>query len=306
MTPDQLKKLEQEVAEAEAKFLAARDPNKKAVTQPTGSDNPTGGDEANAAAPSDRSDTGESVAQGQPEQGGAPEAGDDAVAINARWESRYKNLQSKMTKASQEAAELRRERAETMARIESLEKALSEQRDTQRDTASSLDQLVEDYPDIMRPLLAHLSKLEGRLNDMSNSSDAARKQAAAEAHRAKIAEVHPDFDALVQDEDFDGWLNRQSPVWLRVASEGTADEVIELLSRYKQEAGLAPAKAGPKTTGTDKARAVAEPRLPRGRDPQSGSKRIWTRQEIQAMSIAEYAKLETEIDRAFAEGRVRG
>lgn len=306
MRPDQDPKvLEKEIQELEAAHLARLNPKAQA-TQPAPSDDPANPDKpAETPAPSDPSDTGLPDDKGESDKGGAPEADDDVEKVNRRWEGRYKNLQSKMTKVSQEAATLRKERADLTSRIEALEKALTEKGDTQPSSTATLEQLAEDYPDIMRPLLATISNLEKRLDAVSNSSEADRKAAAEKAHSAAIAVVHPDWREVAGTEDFSGWLDRQTPVWQRVAAGGTADEVIELLTRYKQEMGLAP-NAGPKgPKGSDKARAVAEPQLPRGRDQQTGGKRIWTRAEIQAMSVAEYAKHEAEIDRAMLEGRIR-
>lgn len=305
MRPDQLKALEKEIQDLEAEQLRRMNPD-AAATQPPAKDDPDAPTKpASDAAPSDPSDTGGSDAKGESDKGDAPEADDDVEKVNRRWEGRYKNLQSKMTKVSQEAATLRKDRAELTSRIEALEQALSERKPDTQQSKATLEQLADDYPDIMRPLLAHLSSLEERVNAVSNSSEADRKAAAEKAHSAAIAAVHSDWREVATSEDFSGWLERQTPIWQRVASAGTADEVIELLTRYKQEMGLA-STAGPKgPTGADKARAAAEPQLPRGRERPSGGKRIWTREEIRKMSVADYAKHEAEIDLAQAEGRIR-
>jgi len=305
MKADALKALEKEIQdleEAQRKSMSPPDPgNAQAPADPTR----TPLNASPNAAPSDPSDTGGPDVKGGSDKGGAPEADNDVETLNARWEGRYKNLQSKMTKASQEAAELRKERGELTSRIKALEDALKERPSDTQQTAATLEQLAEDYPDIMRPLLAHLSSLEKRLDAVSTSSEADRRAAAEKVHTARIAEVHPDFREVASTDDFAGWLERQSPMWQGVAQTGTPDEVIELLTRYKQDMGLAPRQGPNGTPGADKARAVAEPQLPRGREAPKGGKRIWTRAEINALTVAEYAKLEAELDQALVEGRIR-
>jgi hypothetical protein len=111
------------------------------------------------------------------------------------------------------------------------------------------------------------------------------------------------MDDIVTSDDFNGWLDRQSPVWKRVAQDGSAQEVVDLLDRYRDVLGTPPQQPESKV---ERARRVAEPSMPKARkpDPNSG-KRVWTREEITRMPLNEFEKRQGEIDQAYLDGRVR-
>lgn len=208
-------------------------------------------------------------------------------------EERIKNAQAKMHRATQEAAELRKINQQMADRLSQLEAKV------QAEEEPELKSLQEDYPDIAKPLLAKISKLEKQLYETAQSFDAKAEVSQLEKHFQTIRSAHPDFEDLAGSEDFQGWLDRQTPVWKQVSKSGTADEVIELISRYKEVLTPSP---------SDKARRVAEPSVPRATKTNKNSessKRLWTRDEINRLSLSEYAKLEEEIDRAMVEGRIR-
>lgn len=95
-------------------------------------------------------------------------------------------------------------------------------------------------------------------------------------HFDTIRTVHPDLDEITRSFDFEGWLLRQPPEVQRLKYTGNAEQVIDMLTRYKREFGLLPK---PKPT--------------------------FTRQQIARMSPEEFARREPEIDKAIADGRVR-
>ena len=72
----------------------------------------------------------------------------------------------------------------------------------------------------------------------------ARKEDADKKHFAKIADAHPDYQSVSQSEDFNLWLGRQSKMWQNAASDGDAEDVVYLLSKYKQDQGALKRKIG--------------------------------------------------------------
>ena len=114
-------------------------------------------------------------------------------------------------------------------------------------------------------------------------------------------------EELTDSEDFQGWLERQTPVWKRVSKEGSSDEVVSLLDKYKTEMGLVVEPSETKEQKVARAKIKAEPKLPKARESQlkGANKRIWTRSEIGAMSMDDFAKHEEDIDKAYAEGRIQ-
>lgn len=218
-------------------------------------------------------------------------------------EERVKNAQARMTKATQEAAELRRQMTELQSTVASLQSQMAETASHKDEMDDELRTLAEEYPDIASPLLKKLSKLEETVSEYRTQIAAKESQGTLQAHFDSIRKSHPDMDDIVTSDDFAGWLERQSPVWKRVATDGSAQEVVDLLDRYKEVLGTPPQQPESKV---ERARKVAEPSMPKARkpDPNSG-KRIWTREEITRMPLSEFEKRQAEIDQAYLEGRVR-
>ena len=213
-------------------------------------------------------------------------------------EERVKNAQSRMTKATPEAAELKRSVADLRAEVETLRSKLAQQPEDDVE----LRTLAEEYPDIAAPLLKQIEALKTEVRETRNLTEEERKQETTKRHFQTIRSAHPDFDTVVSDDGFTEWLEQQTPTWRRIAEAGTADEVVELLSRFKGEA--APPQQ-PEST-IEEARKFAEPTLPKARKPDSNSnKRIWTRDDINRLSLQDYEKFEAEIDQAYLDGRVR-
>lgn len=218
-------------------------------------------------------------------------------------EERIKNAQSRMTKATQEAADMRRDNLALRQQLAELSSQLAEASNGSDDSDEDVRVASEEYPDIVLPLLKKLSKIEGELKEYRTEVNTEKSQNTLQEHFGTIEQSHPDMNDIVTSDDFTGWLERQSPVWQRVAQDGSAHEVVELLSRYKETFDTQPQQPESKV---DRARKVAEPTLPKARrpDPNSG-KRIWTREEITRMPLDEFEKRSAEIDQAYMDGRVR-
>jgi hypothetical protein len=92
-------------------------------------------------------------------------------------------------------------------------------------------------------------------------------------HWDQIRARHPDALRITKSDDFQGWLERQTPAAKRAAVEGTAADIIALLDRYKA--------------------ACLTPRKPR-----------FTREQIKRMPLAEFERREKEIDAAMRDGRI--
>jgi nucleoside-triphosphatase THEP1 len=233
-----------------------------------------------------------------------PDDGNDDLQKQVRLaEERIKNAQSRMTKATQEAADLRKEIMALRQQNAELGTQLVEVSVEKNVAKETLDNLREEYPDFAVPILDEIGDIRAELNQYRTQVDAEKSQNTLQEHFSTIEQSHPDMNDIVTSDDFAGWLERQSPVWQRVAQDGSAHEVVELLSKYKETFDTQPQQPVSKV---DRARKVAEPTLPKARrpDPNSG-KRIWTREEITRMPLDEFEKRSAEIDQAYMDGRVR-
>ena len=222
---------------------------------------------------------------------------------------RYKNAQALMTKATMEAADLRREVASLRAQLETVTR-YAPQNPTQEVRGSDfaeLEKLKEEYPDFAGPLVGAFEKQQQVIQQLQRSNEV-NAQANDVARRTnfnyEVSRVHPDFDQVASSDDFRGWLARQADFVQEAASRPVPTDAIEVLNMYKKS-------QAPKVDKVDKgdrvaaAKQVAAPAVGRNsRQPSMEKPQQFTREMIAKMSPAEFAKNEDAIDRALASGAI--
>jgi hypothetical protein len=237
---------------------------------------------------------------------------DDDTSLSAQqWEERYKNAQARMTKATQKEKELEAKIAEMSNKITAMESMKSESKVEKQieEVGVDLSQIAKDYPEIVEPLQKYVDSrialVNQKLQQTTSEVLKSQQEEADRIHQGKISEAHPDWQSVSATEDFNLWLDRQSGMWRNAAKEGEAEDVIALLSKYKTDMGLV-SKTVSKAELVEKAKQNVEPSLSKARKQNLGSsKKVWTAQEIGKLSDKQFAKLEKEIDLAYAEGRVK-
>ena len=236
---------------------------------------------------------------------------DKGLLSAEQWEERYKNAQARMTKATQREKELESKIAEMDNKIKAMEVMKSETRIEKQKEEVNIDlgEIAKDYPEIVKPLQkyvdARIASVDQKVNQATEEVLKAQKEEADKKHYGAIADAHPDWKSVSSSEDFTLWLGRQSRMWQNAASEGDAEDVISLLSKYKTDLGLVSKKAS-KEELVEKAKQSVEPSLSKARKQNVGSsKRIWTASEIGKLSDKQFRKHEKEIDQAYADGRVK-
>jgi len=117
---------------------------------------------------------------------------------------------------------------------------------------SEIAEVLGDFPELADPIAKIISKevkkaTEAVRNEFQQQLDPVTQQldeskAAAEAaifenHFATITEQHPDFSEIVESDALGNWIDnlphREAVKYERVRDEGTAVEVVEMLSRLK-------------------------------------------------------------------------
>jgi len=236
---------------------------------------------------------------------------DKGLLSAEQWEERYKNAQARMTKATQREKELEAKIAEMSNKITAIESMKSEARIEKQKEEVNIDlgEIMKDYPEIVKPLQsyvdARIASVDQKMQQATQEVLKSQQEEADRKHYAAIAEEHPDWKSISTSDDFTIWLERQSRMWRTAASDGDAQDVIALLSKYKNDLGLVSKKVS-KEELVEKAKQNVEPSLSKARKQNVGSsKRIWTAQEIGKLSDKEFRKLEKEIDQAYTDGRVR-
>jgi len=224
-------------------------------------------------------------------------------------EKRIKDAQRRMTKATQETASLRRENDTLRQRVTDLAgevATLKTQVMAPAATDADLARLTEEYPDLAKPLLGQIHRLQSELegfksqaNEMRNHSQVDAQERAKLEHQNAILAVHPDAFEVAQTESFREWLDAQPSYMRQVVEKGSSEDVVDLLNSYKDTL----VKPKPVTQTLEQAREIAEPKT-RSTKPKPEGRKNWSRAEIDAMSPTEYLKHELEIDQALKEGRV--
>jgi hypothetical protein len=219
---------------------------------------------------------------------------------------RYKNAQALMTKATMEAADLRREVASLRAQLETVTRYApqNQNQEVRGSDFAELEKLKEEYPDFAGPLVGAFEKQQQVIQQLQRSNEA-NAQANDVARRTnfnyEVSRVHPDFDQVASSEDFRGWLARQADFVQEAAARPAPSDAIEVLNMYKRS-------RSPKVDKGDRvaaARQVAAPAVGRNsRQPSMEKPQQFTRAMIAGMSPAEFAKNEDAIDRALASGNI--
>ena len=115
---------------------------------------------------------------------------------------------------------------------------------------------------------------------------------------------HPDFDEIRNSDQFHEWAKSQPEsiqdwIYKNTADPGAASRALDL---FKSDMGFSN-KEKPSKSSNKKASA-ANMVSAKTTNVEPKQAKIWTEQEILALSPAEYDKLEKEIDKAWEEGRI--
>ena len=115
---------------------------------------------------------------------------------------------------------------------------------------------------------------------------------------------HPDFDEIRNSDEFHEWAKSQPEsiqdwIYKNTADPGAASRALDL---FKSDMGFSN-KEKPSKSSNKKASA-ANMVSAKTTNVEPKQAKIWTEQEILALSPAEYDKLEKEIDKAWEEGRI--
>ena len=231
----------------------------------------------------------------------------EEVTALHKAEKAMKGAQARMTKATQEAADLKRQNADLIRSVTELKGQLVE---TQKDDGK-LAQIREDYPDLAGPLLDELKRTQ---DEVGKAKDALAEQEqskyreledkAQAEHFNRIRAAHPDVDTLIESADWLNWLedaSSQTKEWIQT---GSSNDVNSVLNQFKVDMGEP--LPTPQEQTLKRARSVAEPKMPKARKSNlKGEKKNWTVDEIMRMPNEVFEKHQTEILKAMESGSIR-
>lgn len=127
--------------------------------------------------------------------------------------------------------------------------------------------------------------------------------------KQKLAQTHPDYEQVVQNEDFTNWV-KSSPVriglYAKADAEADFDAANELLSTYKELRGVRTKQVEQQASAT-RQQTMKAAQVDSGGTGES-SKRVYRRADLIRLKMtdpARYDALSDEIMAAYAEGRVK-
>ena len=174
-------------------------------------------------------------------------------------------------------------------------------------SAEEIEAFKKEYPDVYGVVetVAHLRSsketedLKQEIKQLKELNQTVNKEKA----EARLARMHPDFEQIRESDEFHSWAESQ-PEAIKGWVYGNATNA-ELASRaidlFKQDTGKS--KSKPELSG-DLVAASEMVKVKNSKEIGYGSKKIWTRSQIAAMSQSEFDKNEKAITEAMSEGRV--
>ena len=178
-------------------------------------------------------------------------------------------------------------------------------------TIEELDQFKAQYPDVFEVVetVSHLQSeakteaLQAQLNSLqARESEVLQKEAESE-----LLNKHPDFADIRESDDFHEWAKEQPDdiqawVYNNPHNVGLASRAIDL---FKNDTGISQKRQTPKKSQRSSSKAADMVSTKTTTVDPTGQPKIWTQEEIAALPMDEFDRLEAEIDKAMEEGRVR-
>ena len=174
-------------------------------------------------------------------------------------------------------------------------------------TAEELEQFKAEYPDVYEVVetVAHLQS-EDKVASLQQRLDALQERETEILKREAEKDLltkHPDFEELRNSDEFHQWAEAQPEeikdwIYNNPNNASLASKAIDL---FKMENGITPINSSQNKSERSSAADMVSTKTTTVDEKQP---KIWTQQEIAALPMAEYDRLEKEIDKAVEEGRV--
>jgi len=233
-----------------------------------------------------------------PKQKSSEDLSDEAVNYKKRYDDLKKHYDERLAEFKQKEQELR-------AEIEMAQPTYQPPK-----SREELEAFKRKHPDLYDTVetVAHVRTQEeiARLQEKLATIEARELQVAQREAVDALRERHPDFESIKASEDFHAWAETQPEdiqrwIYNNPDNVSLASRAIDL---YKLERGKG-SKAQTKSKPVTKLSA-ADMVSTKTTSVDAKQPKIWTKKEIASLSMDEYDRLETEIDAAIMEGRVRG
>ena len=178
-------------------------------------------------------------------------------------------------------------------------------------TLEELEQFKSKYPDIYGVVetVSHLQS-EAKTQELEATVQALQeRESVSLREKAEIALLnkHPDFVAIRDSDEFHEWVETQPKdiqdwVYKNPNNVGLASRAIDL---FKADTGVSQKRQTRKKSQSSSSKAADMVSTKTTTVESTGQPKIWTQEEIASLPMDEFDRLESEIDKALEEGRVR-
>tara|TARA_R100000655_G_scaffold36239_3_gene70473 strand:+ start:7710 stop:8684 length:975 start_codon:yes stop_codon:yes gene_type:complete len=171
-----------------------------------------------------------------------------------------------------------------------------------------LQEFKKNYPDVYDVVesVAHTQATK-EMEDLKSEIKSLREkntEISKKEAEATLSRLHPDFNTIRESDEFHQWADSQPEeikgwIYSNATNATLASRAIDL---FKQDVGKS-TKSTKETSG-DLLPASEMIQVRNSKEVGYGSKKIWTRSQIAAMSQSEFDKNEQSITEAMTDGRV--
>ena len=181
-------------------------------------------------------------------------------------------------------------------------------------TVEELERFKAQYPDVYDVVetVSHLQS-EAKVSELNSKISSLQERESASLRKeaeSELLSTHPDFANIRESDDFHQWAETQPEaiqawVYNNPNNVRLASRAIDL---FKQDIGLVSTsqkKQTRKKSVSSSSKAADMVSTKTTTIDATSEPKIWTQEEIAALPMDEFDRLEAEIDRAVDEGRVR-
>lgn len=221
------------------------------------------------------------------------------VDYKKRYDDLKKHYDRKVNAWKEEEKELKRQARESAPKY------------TPPTSEEELAKFKEDNPELFNVVetVAHMRSTQ-QLKDLQDELKEVRENLHKEEANRALAELKalvPDFWEIRQSDDFHEWAEEQPKeiqdwVYRNSTNVQLAARAINL---YKADRNIGQKQPKAETKSDNRGTADQAVRVRSQREEPQSREKIWTRSEINGLSLPQYEKYKDEIDLAFQEGRIR-
>ena len=174
-----------------------------------------------------------------------------------------------------------------------------------------LEEFKKEYPDVYNVVetvaklqsAERMQEVEARLEELKKSEQESQVRLAEK----ELLSLHPDFIEIKDSPEFLSWLDEQPASIAEGIKKNRTDAkwASRVLDLFKVDNNISPKKRGRQKKSNAESAAEAVTKTEKVSVSPEGEAKVWTSEEIAKLKPWDFEKLESEIDKASREGRIK-